>query len=61
MIRTDYRDTIEALLNKGLDEDEVAAEMRLDEDGREDVMSVATDPATWMEEQEYLMMIRSDR
>ena len=63
MIKTDYRPEIEALLKEGLWIPDIVAKLGLpdDDEGWDRVVSVIEDPLSWIDEHEYLAMIRSDR
>lgn len=53
--------TIPQLLREKMSVEQVMAKMGLPEDERWQVESAMEDPASWIDEHEYLAMIRSDR
>jgi len=54
---------IRALVNEHTPLPMVIAKLGLgdDDDGWDEIVNAMDDPASWMEEQDYLMTIRSDR
>lgn len=54
---------IRALVNERTPLPMVIAKLGLgdDDDGWDEIVNAIDDPASWMEEQDYLMTIRSDR